>query len=110
MDQNWMSETEFEELVGEALDELPEQFREVLEHVPIVVSDRGEEQHAYGLYQGAGVARSQYENRIVIFRDTLLCDFGYDRELLRLQVRRTVRHEVAHYLGWNEHGVRDLGL
>jgi len=29
---------------------------------------------------------------------------------LRAQVERTVRHEVAHHLGWDERGVRDLGL
>jgi predicted Zn-dependent protease with MMP-like domain len=30
--------------------------------------------------------------------------------MLREQVRRTVRHELAHHLGWDERGVSDLGL
>jgi predicted Zn-dependent protease with MMP-like domain len=37
-------------------------------------------------------------------------DFGGDPVLLRAQVERTVRHEIAHHLGWAEAGVRDLGL
>ena len=46
----------------------------------------------------------------MIFQDTLERDFGHDPGLLRAQVERTVRHEVAHHLGWNETGVRGLGL
>ena len=46
----------------------------------------------------------------VIFRDTLRRDFGEDPDMLREQVTRTVRHELAHHLGWDELGVRDLGL
>jgi predicted Zn-dependent protease with MMP-like domain len=48
--------------------------------------------------------------RIVIFRDTLLRDFGDDPDELRAQVTRTVRHELAHHLGADELGVRNLGL
>jgi predicted Zn-dependent protease with MMP-like domain len=102
--------SEFDELVMEALDGLPEQFREVLEHTPVVVSTRGYENHAYGLYVGGTVAQDIYPDRIVIYQDTLERDFGHDPELLRAQVERTVRHEVAHHLGWNEPGVRGLGL
>jgi predicted Zn-dependent protease len=37
-------------------------------------------------------------------------DFGDDRERLRLRVIQTVRHEVGHHLGFDETGVRKLGL
>jgi predicted Zn-dependent protease with MMP-like domain len=102
--------SEFDELVVEALDDLPEPFRELLERTPVVVSDRGHEQGAYGLYVGGTVARDGYPDRIVIYQDTLERDFGHDPLLLRAQVERTVRHEVAHHLGWGESGVRGLGL
>lgn len=102
--------SEFDELVVEALDDLPEQFHEVLEHTPVVVSDRGHEEHAYGHYLGGTVARDTFPDRIVIYQDTLERDFGHDPELLRAQVERTVRHELAHHLGWDERGVRGLGL
>jgi predicted Zn-dependent protease with MMP-like domain len=100
----------FEALVADAIDALPEDFQKLLEKVPVVVSDRGAEDRAYGQYFGDGVAREGYEDRIVIYRDTLERDFGHDRELLARQVERTLRHELAHHLGWDERGVGGLGL
>jgi predicted Zn-dependent protease with MMP-like domain len=102
--------SEFDELVMRALDDLPVEFRELLERTPVVVSTRGHEHHAYGHYIGGTVARDIYPDRIVIYQDTLERDFGHDPELLRAQVERTVRHELAHHLGWGERGVRGLGL
>jgi predicted Zn-dependent protease with MMP-like domain len=102
--------SEFDELVMEALDDLPERFRELLERTPVVVSNRGHEHHAYGHYLGGTIARDNYPDRIVIYQDTLERDFGHHPELLRAQVERTVRHELAHHLGWDERGVRGLGL
>lgn len=101
---------EFESLVADAIDALPEQFQRVLEHVAVVVSDLGTEHHAYGEYFGDGIARDTFEDRIVIYQDTLERDFGHDRELLARQVEQTLRHELAHHLGWDERGVGGLGL
>jgi predicted Zn-dependent protease with MMP-like domain len=102
--------TEFELLVADAIDRLPAEFLELLEKVPVVVSQRGHEYRAYGRYYGDTVARDNYPDRIVIYQDTLERDFGGDPELLEAQVERTLRHELAHHLGWNEPGVRELGL
>ncbi len=101
---------DFEELVREALDDLPDLLLRALEHVAVVISDKGRRHRAYGLYQGDTVARDDVADRIVIFRDTLLRDFGNDPDELRAQVTRTVRHELAHHLGADELGVRELGL
>ena len=101
---------DFEELVREALDDLPDLLLRALEHVAVVISDKGRRHRAYGLYQGDTVARDNVADRIVIFRDTLLRDFGDDPDELRAQVTRTVRHELAHHLGADELGVRELGL
>jgi predicted Zn-dependent protease with MMP-like domain len=101
---------EFEGLVADAIDALPAEFQKLLENVAVVVSDLGTEHHAYGMYYGDGIARDQYEDRIVIYRDTLERDFGHDRELLARQVERTLRHELAHHIGWDERGVGGLGL
>jgi predicted Zn-dependent protease with MMP-like domain len=101
---------DFEELVREALDDLPDLLHKALDHVAVVISDKGRKHGAYGLYQGDGVARDNYPDRIIIFRDTLLRDFGHDADELRAQVTRTVRHELAHHLGADELGVRELGL
>jgi predicted Zn-dependent protease with MMP-like domain len=101
---------DFEELVRQALDDLPDLLLRSLDHVAVVISDKGRRHRAYGIYQGDTAARDDYPDRIVIFRDTLLRDFGHDPDELRAQVTRTVRHELAHHLGANELGVRELGL
>jgi predicted Zn-dependent protease with MMP-like domain len=102
---------DFEELVRDALDDLPDVLRASLErNVAVIISDQGRRHRAYGLYQGGTVARDVASDRIVIFRDTLLRDFGHDADELRAQVLRTVRHELAHHLGADEIGVRELGL
>jgi predicted Zn-dependent protease with MMP-like domain len=100
----------FESLVADAIDALPEDFQRLLEPVAVVVSDLGFERRAYGEYFGDGVAAERYEDRIVIYRDTLERDFGHDPELLARQVEQTLRHELAHHLGWDEPGVGGLGL
>ncbi len=102
--------TEFDLLVAEAIDALPEDFQRLLDTTPVVVSRRGAENRAYGHYFGDTVARDDYPDRIVLYQDTLERDFGWDPDLLRAQVERTLRHELAHHLGWREDGVRELGL
>ena len=101
---------DFEDLVRDALDELPDLLQNALAHVAVVISDGGRRAHAYGLYQGDGVQRDDHHDRIVIFRDTLRRDFGHDPDLLREQVVRVVRHELAHHVGFDEMGVGELGL
>ncbi len=105
-----LRDEDFEELVRDALDDLPDLLQNALAHVAVVISDGGRRVHAYGLYQGGGVHRNEHGSRIVIFRDTLRRDFGADPDLLREQVVRTVRHELAHHVGFDEMGVGELGL
>jgi predicted Zn-dependent protease with MMP-like domain len=112
LDLDPYDDDDFEELVRDALDELPDLLRNLVEshNVAVVISDGGRRRRAYGLYHGDGATRDDVPDRIVIYRDTLRRDFGDDPELLRDQVTRTVRHELAHHVGFDELGVRDLGL
>ena len=112
MDLDPYDDADFEELVADALDELPDLLRTLVQNhnVAVVISDGGRRRGAYGLYHGDGATRDDVADRIVIYRDTLRRDFGHDPELLRDQVTRTVRHELAHHVGFDELGVRDLGL
>jgi predicted Zn-dependent protease with MMP-like domain len=112
MDLDPYDDHDFEELVRDALDELPDLLRNLVENhnVAVVISDGGRRRGAYGLYHGDGATRDNVPDRIVVYRDTLRRDFGHDPELLRDQVVRTVRHELAHHVGFDELGVQDLGL
>jgi len=112
LDLDPYDDDDFEELVRDALDELPDLLRNLVENhnVAVVVSDQGRRHRAYGLYMGDGATRDDVPDRIVIFRDTLRRDFGHAPDLLREQVVKTVRHELAHHVGFDELGVRDLGL
>ncbi|HTA04869.1 MAG TPA: metallopeptidase family protein [Solirubrobacteraceae bacterium] len=110
MELDPLDDEDFEELVRDALDDLPDLLRNALEHVAVVISDGGRRRGAYGLYQGDGATRDDAHDRIIVFRDTLRRDFGHDPELLRDQVTRTVRHELAHHVGFDELGVSRLDL
>jgi predicted Zn-dependent protease with MMP-like domain len=110
MELDPLDDDDFEELVRDALDDLPDLLRNALQHVAVVISDGGRKRGAYGLYQGDGATRDDTHDRIVVFRDTLRRDFGHDPDLLRDQVTRTVRHELAHHVGFDELGVSRLDL
>lgn len=110
MELDPLDDGDFEELVRDALDDLPDLLRNALAHVAVVISNGGRRQGAYGLYQGDGATRDNTHDRIVIFRDTLRRDFGHDADMLRDQVTRTVRHELAHHVGFDELGVSRLDL
>jgi predicted Zn-dependent protease with MMP-like domain len=119
-------ENDFADLVAKAIDDLPPEYREALDHVAVTVSDQGAVQRIngrlqplYGLYVGyagrgsfsiGSPVRSAEPDRIVIFRDTLTHSFGSDPVRLEEEVTRTLRHELGHHLGFDEDGVRTLGL
>src|SRR4051794_1610284 len=71
-------ETEFEAIVGEAIDRLPADVQELLRATPVVVSHHGAAERAYGQYWGGDFTRGDREHRIVLFQDTLERDFGWD--------------------------------
>ena len=112
LDLDPYDDDDFEELVKDALDDLPDLLARLIENhnVAVVISDGGRRRGAYGLYHGDGATRDDVPDRIVIYRDTLRRDFGHNAELLRAQVTQTVRHELAHHVGFDELGVRRLGL
>jgi predicted Zn-dependent protease with MMP-like domain len=110
MELDPLDDHDFEELVRDALDDLPDLLQNALSHVAVVISDGGRRRGAYGLYQGDGAVHDNTHDRIVIFRDTLRRDFGHDPDMLREQVTRTLRHELAHHVGFDELGVSRLDL
>jgi predicted Zn-dependent protease with MMP-like domain len=98
-------EEDFKALVRAAMDELPLELHRALEHVAIVVGESGSRvrvgrgrRSVYAVYEGDTVTQDYFHDRIVIFRDMLIRDFGHDPDLLREQVLRTVSAELTRHL------------
>lgn len=109
-----IAEDRFEQLVGEALDELPDQLAELLDNVVVLVEDEHPEEELLGLYEGIPLTeRLDYgdmalPDRITLYRLTL-CDHADDHEHLRDEILVTVVHEVAHHFGIDDDRLHELG-
>ncbi len=117
-----ISDREFENMVKEGLDLLPERFSRRLKNVAVVVStepsfeqkkELGLRPHTslFGLYEGVpqterGSFYSALPDKITIFKRPIL-DFAVDRKKVEKLVHETVWHEVAHHFGLNEQEVRE---
>ncbi|CAN5873807.1 metallopeptidase family protein [soil metagenome] len=114
---------DFYELVECAVDGLPPELSRLLDNVAIVVDDwpdystplvsGGPGETLYGLYEGVPLTErgagyyGVLPDKITIFRRPLERDFTKDE--LEEQVRITVVHEIAHYFGFDEERLEELG-
>jgi predicted Zn-dependent protease with MMP-like domain len=115
----------FEQLVERALAELPEQFAEFLEEVPIEVRPRPtraqlkrlglhEDQLLLGLYEGIPLTERSVEHSgvrpavIYIFKEDVEDASDSEADLVE-QVRITVLHEIGHHFGMDEDDLDELG-
>jgi predicted Zn-dependent protease with MMP-like domain len=115
----------FQQLVERALAELPQQFAEFLEEVPIEVRSRPtrkqlkrvgltEDQLLLGLYDGIPLTERSVEHSgvrpavIYIFKEDVE-DASDSEEDLIDQVRTTVLHEIGHHFGMDEDDLDELG-
>lgn len=109
-----LSHDEFERLVVDALDLIPDPLMELLDNVVFLVEDRGDPPDTLGLYDGIPITeRDQYgglvmPDRIFIYRLALL-DMCRDHRELVDEIAITVVHEVAHYFGIDDDRLHDLG-
>jgi predicted Zn-dependent protease with MMP-like domain len=113
----------FYEMVERALEGLPPELSALLDNVAIVVDERPDfstplvvehpENTLYGLYEGVPLTERGWgysgvlPDKITIFRGPLERDFEPDE--LEEQVRITVVHEIAHYFGFDEDRLEELG-
>ena len=112
----------FEELVADALDEIPPELGDALDNVVVVVEDwptpeqlDGRDGTLLGLYEGVPLTErgpvsyaGVLPDRILVFRGPL-CELARDEDELAEQVRVTVLHEVGHYFGIDDDRFRELG-
>ena len=115
-----MNRADFEHLVDEALDQLPEWVTERIDNLIIVVEDQSTPQQdpsgegLLGLYEGVSLADRGIDyfgampDRITIFREPHLA-LKLDNDALRSEIRTTVLHEVAHHLGIDDERLHELG-
>jgi len=119
-----MEKERFEELVVRALNDLPEEFREQLENVDVVVEDlpsseqlrhtgtkRG--QILLGLYEGVPhTRRNTYygmvtPDKITVFQKNIETKSRSETDII-LEIGQVVRHEIAHHFGFSDARLREL--
>ncbi|MEV0368008.1 metallopeptidase family protein [Nocardia fusca] len=110
-----MSEARFEELVGDALDQIPAELTRAIDNVVILIEPRNpDDPHLLGLYHGIALTErdSHYggslPDTVTIYRDALLDVCADESEVIE-EVRITVIHEIAHYFGIDEDRLHQLG-
>ena len=119
------TDEEFEKIVEEALNELPEELSQKIENIDILVEDRPtpeiqkqmkvSKDGLLGLYSGVPFnhrSPTSYANvlpdRIYLFKKNLeaIC---HSSEELKEQIQRTILHEIGHYFGLSDKRLRELG-
>ena len=111
-----MDAAEFENAVGDALDEVPSELMALLDNVVFLVEDEppAEDPDLLGIYDGTPLTErgdgwaGALPDRITIFRGPLsrMCE---DREELLDEIAITVVHEIAHHFGIDDARLHELG-
>jgi predicted Zn-dependent protease with MMP-like domain len=109
-----VSEEEFEELVVDALDAIPETLGAAMENVAVLIGEWPEDD-LLGLYEGVPLTERgpiEYSgvmpDLITIYRGPL-CAQARDADDLAHQVRVTVLHEIGHHFGIDDERLDELG-
>ncbi|MDY7102013.1 MAG: metallopeptidase family protein [Actinomycetota bacterium] len=114
-----MSEERFEQLVADALDDLPPELAELIDNLAVFVEDRHpDEPDLLGLYEGVPLTERDggygaygglvMPDRITLYR-LALCEVCEDTDELCEEVVVTVVHEVAHHFGIDDERLHELG-
>ena len=112
-----LSDAEFDDAVGDALDTIPAGLTRAMDNVVVLVEDEppADDPELLGVYDGtplterdSGWAAGALPDRITIFRGPLqrMCETG---EELREEIAVTVVHEVAHHFGIDDDQLHELG-
>jgi predicted Zn-dependent protease with MMP-like domain len=115
-----ISPAEFESLVEEALQQLPQRFASLLNNVVIVVEDEPTDEdldlldddddpddELLGIYRGIALTERSHDmlpalpDQIAIFRGPILRVARNRRDAVR-EIRETVIHELGHYFGLHD--------
>ncbi|OKL54282.1 hypothetical protein BSZ39_05115 [Bowdeniella nasicola] len=113
-----MTDEEFEALVEDGLERIPEALLDMLDNVVMIVEDYPPDdmpQDTLGLYEGVplterdeGWLAGALPDRIFIYQQPLLQMCGSREELVE-EVAVTVIHEIAHHFGIDDDALTELG-
>jgi predicted Zn-dependent protease with MMP-like domain len=109
-----VSRERFEELVDNALDEIPDELVALVHNLVVLIEEEppaGEPDDLLGLYDGSTLgldAAGHLPDRIFLFRAPLMDYCSSEDELVR-EVRITVVHELAHHFGIDDRRLHELG-
>ena len=110
-----MDPQRFEELVGDALDLIPQRLAAAIDNVVILVADRNaEEPDLLGLYEGVALTERDsfyagaLPDTITIYREALLEVCDSEQQVVD-EVAVTVIHEIAHHFGIDDERLHELG-
>jgi len=109
-----VDETEFEDVVDEAIEDLPDDLRDAMSNVEVVVEDEPPAgMPLFGLYQGVPLTRrtsfyAALPDKISIYRGPLVRSYGGAPRALRRMIKRVVLHEIAHHFGISDERLQEL--
>jgi predicted Zn-dependent protease with MMP-like domain len=111
-----MSRERFEELVGDALDEVPNELLSLMNNVVFLVEDAPPDggDDLLGLYEGTALTERGWDyagmlpDRITIYRNPTLKVCDSEEDVVE-EVAITVVHEIAHHFGIDDQRLHDLG-
>ena len=122
-----MTHNEFEVLVRDALENLPQKFKDALQNVDVVIENEpdmaaarrlrlGGRGRLLGLYQGVPLKnRTHYygmvmPDKITLYRKNILNACKLSGTDIRDEVQHVVQHEIAHHFGITDKRLRDLDI
>jgi len=120
-----MDRAVFEDLIGKAILELPDEFREKLTNVAIIVEDYPSKELSrqmglsandtlFGLYEGVPLTERHYfeqplyPDRILIFQRAIEDECSSTEEI-KEELKTTIVHEIAHFFGMDDNYLEELG-
>jgi len=111
-----MGRKRFEELVAEALDEVPTELLDLMDNVVVLVEDdpEGDDRDLLGLYEGFDLTSRGWDysgvlpDRIIIYRNPTLRICDTEEDVID-EVATTVVHEIAHHFGIDDARLHELG-
>jgi predicted Zn-dependent protease with MMP-like domain len=105
----------FDELVADALDEIPPELAQLMDNVVVLVEDRNsDEPDLLGLYEGIALTERGFDyagalpDRIFVYRQPILAACETEAEVVD-EVAVTVVHEIAHHFGIDDARLHELG-